>query len=160
MRPTAVSTTRRPLPSPKPQTMRSGLVGISLRWRLAMRPSASMIATLLKSVLLAGARSISLKPGDDDDAAARAMSRSGAQAVAAEIDGVGGERAVQLVREPPCRRRGAGARSRSGSPGSQASGKTTSAAPPSAASADQLDGARQAAPRGRGRPAGAGRRRP
>ena len=58
-RPTAVSTTFKPEPSPKPQTIRSGLVGISLRWLLASLPSASMIAQLLKSVLQLSDPSIS-----------------------------------------------------------------------------------------------------
>ena len=75
--------------------MRSGLVGISLRWRLAMLPSASMTTALLKSVL-PRCRSISLKPATIDDAAAAGDVAQRAQAVAAEVDGVCGEGAVHL----------------------------------------------------------------
>jgi len=46
MRPQGVSTTRRPVASPQPQSMRSGLVGISLRWRLSNAPSGPITIDL------------------------------------------------------------------------------------------------------------------
>ncbi len=47
MRPAGVSTARNPDASPKPCTMRSGLVGISLRCRFSTLPSLPMTTTLL-----------------------------------------------------------------------------------------------------------------
>ena len=47
MTPEGVSVTRSPVASPAPHTIRSGLVGISLRWRFRISPSGPMRTTVL-----------------------------------------------------------------------------------------------------------------
>ena len=49
-RPIGVSLTRKPLASPIPHTMRSGLVGISFRCRFRTAPSGPISTTALYSV--------------------------------------------------------------------------------------------------------------
>ena len=96
--------------------MRSGLVGISLRWRLSSVPSAPMMTTRVVERAAAELGVALVDAADDGDAVLRAPPRAaGARSSARQVDRLRAQRARAAARSAPCRCPGAAARSMPGS---------------------------------------------